>query len=340
LTVKIKKIGEEVMKEFKSSVIITVIGLALAFVLGGVEALYIVTLLAILEVSLSFDNAVVNAKVLETMDKKWQERFITFGIPIAVFGMRFLFPIVIVALAGGLGVWETFNMALNDPMSYKETLISVEELIFAFGGSFLLMVFLNFIFDTDREEKWIKIIENSKLIDKMGELSSIQMMIATVVGLTLILLTKNYEIALAYFTGVLLYSLIASLDDLLGINGVRNGLMGFLYLEVLDASFSFDGVIGAFALSSDIFIIMLGLGIGAMFVRSLTLYMLRKKTLSEYRYLEHGAHYAVLALAIIMLLKIFIPINEMIVGTVGVAFIAVATYHSIKANKKVKVLVE
>jgi hypothetical protein len=328
------------MQHFRSSIAITAIGLVLGFYIGGLEALYIVALLAVLEISLSFDNAVVNVKVLETMEVKWQKRFITFGIPIAVFGMRFLFPIFIVAIASGLSLFDTFNLALHDPLSYKETLHSVEKLIFAFGGSFLLMVFLNFIFDTDREEKWITLIENSKLIDRMGELSSIQMIIATIVGLILIFSTKNYEIALAFFTGILLYSIIASLDDLLGMNGVRNGIMGFLYLEVLDASFSFDGVIGAFALSSDIFVIMIGLGIGAMFVRALTLFMLEKKTLAEYRYLEHGAHYAILALSIIMLVKVFTPINEIIVGTVGVTFIAVATYHSIKVNKRVKVLSE
>jgi hypothetical protein len=328
------------MQHFRSSIAITAIGLVLGFYIGGLEALYIVALLAVLEISLSFDNAVVNVKVLETMEVKWQKRFITFGIPIAVFGMRFLFPIFIVAIASGLSVSDTFNLALHDPLSYKETLHSVEKLIFAFGGSFLLMVFLNFIFDTDREEKWITLIENSKLIDRMGELSSIQMIIATIVGLILIFSTKNYEIALAFFTGILLYSIIASLDDLLGMNGVRNGIMGFLYLEVLDASFSFDGVIGAFALSSDIFVIMIGLGIGAMFVRALTLFMLEKKTLAEYRYLEHGAHYAILALSIIMLVKVFTPINEIIVGTVGVTFIAVATYHSIRVNKRVKVLLE
>ena len=328
------------MQHFRSSIAITAIGLVLGFYIGGLEALYIVVLLAVLEISLSFDNAVVNVKVLETMEEKWQKRFITFGIPLAVFGMRFLFPILIVAIASGLSVFDTFNLAFTDPLTYKETLHSVETLIFAFGGSFLLMVFLNFIFDTDREEKWIKIIEDSKLIDRMGELTSIQMIIATTVGLVLIFAKQDYGIALAYFTGVLLYSIIASLDNLLGMNGVRNGIMGFLYLEVLDASFSFDGVIGAFALSSDIFIIMLGLGIGAMFVRSLTLLMLEKKTLAEYRYLEHGAHYAILALAIIMLVKIFTPINEIIIGTVGVTFIAVATYHSIRVNKRVKVLAE
>jgi len=328
------------MKHFKGSIIITIIGLLLALYLGGVSALYIVALLAILEVSLSFDNAVVNAKVLENMEEKWQERFITFGIPIAVFGMRFLFPIIIVAIASGIGIIDTFNLAQSDPLGYKEVLESVEKLIFAFGGAFLLMVFLSFIFDTEREEQWISLIENSKILNKMGKITGIQILLATVIGLSLMFLTKGYNISLAYFSGVFLYSLISSLDKVLSVNGVRNGIVGFLYLELLDASFSFDGVIGAFALSSDIFIIMLGLGIGAVFVRSLTLLMLKEKTLAEYRYLEHGAHYAIFALSIIMLLKIFIPINEIVVGTVGVIFIAVATYHSIVENKKVKVLVD
>jgi len=322
------------MRHFKSSFVITAVGLLLALYIGGIHALYIVALLAILEISLSFDNAVVNAKVLETMEEKWQERFITWGMLVAVFGMRFVFPIVIVAVASGLGVWETFKLALDEPQAYHLTLVSIEKLIFAFGGSFLLMVFLDFIFDTDREEKWIKSIEESTILNKMGQISSIQMLISLSVGLTIISITAQYEIAIAYFTGVLLYSIIASLDDVFNTNGVRSGIMGFLYLEILDASFSFDGVIGAFALSSDIFVIMIGLGIGAMFVRSLTIYMLKNKTLTEYRYLEHGAHYAILALAVIMLVKIFFHIDEVIVGTVGITFIALATYHSIQANKK------
>jgi len=321
------------LKYFKSSIIVTVIGLLLALFIGGLEALYVVALLAFLEVSLSFDNAVVNVKVLESMEEKWQKRFITWGMIVAVFGMRFLFPIVIVAIASGTGLLETFNMAFNDASRYHETLVGTEKLIFAFGGAFLLMVFFNFLFDEEREDKWIKVIEESALLVYMGKISSIQMLLSVFVGLLLIALTSSHEIALAYFSGVLLYSLIASLDDVFSSNGIRTGIMGFLYLEILDASFSFDGVIGAFALSSNIFVIMIGLGIGAMFVRSLTLYMLKQDTLSEYRYLEHGAHYAILALAGIMLLKIFIPVNELLVGTIGISFIAIATYHSL--NEKV-----
>ncbi len=324
------------MRYFISSLIITIIGLALAFYIGGLYALYITALLAILEVSLSFDNAVVNAKVLETMEPKWQKRFITLGIPIAVFGMRFLFPIIIVAVAGGLGFFETFNLALNEPAKYQATLESVDKLIYAFGGAFLFMVFLDFIFDVDREEKWIKVIEDSKTLNMAGHINNIEMILAIAIGLYLVSMTNDVGVAIAYFSGVFLHSLIASLDEILSTDGVRSGIMGFLYLEVLDASFSFDGVIGAFALSSNIFIIMIGLGIGAMFVRSLTLYFVEKKTLTEYRYLEHGAHYAIFALAFVMFAKMFIHINEVIVGTIGVTFIAVATLHSIWVNRKEK----
>ena len=322
------------MKHFYSSIVITIIGLIIALYLGGLYALYITVLLAVLEISLSFDNAVVNAKVLETMEPKWQKRFITYGIPIAVFGMRFIFPILIVSIASSMGFVEAFNLALNEPEKYHHSLESTKELIYAFGGSFLLMVFLDFFFDEEREEKWIKIIEDHKVIDVIGRINNIELMFALAIGLFLVNETQNVSIAMAYFGGIFLHSIIASLDELLSSDGVRSGIMGFLYLEVLDASFSFDGVIGAFALSSDIFIIMIGLGIGAMFVRSLTLYFVEMKTLSEFRYLEHGAHYAILALSLVMFMKMFFEVSEIIVGTIGITFIAISLYHSIQENKK------
>lgn len=123
-------------------------------------------------------------------------------------------------------------------------------------------------------------------------------------------------------------------DEIFSANGVKSGIMGFLYLEILDASFSFDGVIGAFAMSENIFIIMIGLGIGAMFVRSLTLFMVHKKTLESFIYLEHGAHYAILALAIIMFINIFHEISEAVTGTIGFGFILVAFLSSIYQKRK------
>jgi len=106
-----------------------------------------------------------------------------------------------------------------------------------------------------------------------------------------------------------------------------------LYLEVLDASFSFDGVIGAFAITKDIIIIMIGLGVGAWFVRSMTIYLVEKGTLSAYIYLEHGAHYAIGALALIMIASVKFHIPEVITGLIGIAFIGLAFMSSVKHRR-------
>lgn len=321
------------MRYFYSSFFILFVGLATSYFLGGLAAIYITFLLIILEISLSFDNAVVNAKVLETMSPAWQRRFIVFGIPIAVFGMRLVFPLAIVAIATGLGLFDTLNLAMHNPHKYEKALITAEDSIFAFGGAFLLMVFLDFFFE-ERDVKWVKFVEGSKILQKASSISNIELIVAIVVGIVLAHVTENFNVLLAYIYGVLLHSLLGVLDHFLSSDSVRSGIAGFLYLEVLDASFSFDGVIGAFALSSNIFIIMIGLGVGAMFVRSMTIYFVEHKTLSAFRYLEHGAHYAIGILAIIMLIKILIPIGEVVTGTIGIILIATAFIHSIMENKK------
>ena len=144
------------------------------------------------------------------------------------------------------------------------------------------------------------------------------------------------EEAMTYITsgifGLLTYIAVHALGVLLEGDGdaatgaaARSGLASFLYLEVLDASFSFDGVIGAFALSNNLFIIALGLGIGAMFVRSMTIMLVDKGTLTQYRYLEHGAFYAIIALAAIMLLSVRFEIPETITGLIGATLIKMLT---------------
>jgi hypothetical protein len=104
----------------------------------------------------------------------------------------------------------------------------------------------------------------------------------------------------------------------------------FLYLEVLDASFSFDGVIGAFALSKNIFVIAIGLAIGAFFVRSITIYLVEKKTLTQFKYLEHGAFYAIGALAAIMIGGTIVHIPEVITGLIGALFIGLSIASSMR----------
>ncbi len=320
------------MRYFTSSFVILLVGLIGGYFLGGWEGVYIAALLVVLEISLSFDNAVVNAKTLSTMEPIWQKRFIIFGMPIAVFGMRLLFPLAIVSIVTGMGVFETLHVAMDEPHRYEAILKSTETTIFSFGGAFLLMVFLDFFFE-EREITWFKLLEDSKMVKKFSGVGNIELIIAILVGIVLGHVTGDFGVVLAFMYGVLLHSLLGMLDHFLSSDTIKSGIAGFIYLEILDASFSFDGVIGAFALSSNIFIIMIGLGVGAMFVRSITLYFVEHKTLSEFQYLEHGAHYAIGILAVIMLLKITMEIGEAVTGTVGIALIAAAFLHSLIENK-------
>lgn len=322
------------MKYFYSSFILTILGLVAAYFLGGFVAVYICVLLIILEVSLSFDNAVVNARILRHMSQVWQKRFIIYGIPIAVFGMRFLFPILIVSIAADMGMLQTLNLALNNPDEYHHALHSNKNQIYIFGGGFLLMVFLSFFFE-EKKIKWIRILEDNHLIKTLAKSQNITLFIAILTGIILIMLTQNSTYAIAYFSAIVLHLGLGMFDEIFSTSGIKSGLMGFLYLEVLDASFSFDGVIGAFAMSQDIFIIMIGLGIGAMFVRSLTIYMVRKRILESFIYLEHGAHYAILALAVIMFIKIFYEVSEIITGTASMLFIALALIHSVLKRRNI-----
>lgn len=321
------------MRYFYSSFLIMALGLIAAYFLGGVAAIYITFLLIVLEISLSFDNAVVNAKVLETMEPIWQKRFIFFGLPLAVFGMRLVFPLAIVSLVTGMGLFETLQVAIDDPERYEAVLKTTETTIFAFGGAFLLMVFLDFFFE-ERDIKWVTFVEGSKVMEKFSGVANIELITAIMVGITLGHITQDFGIVLAFMYGVLLHSLLGMLDHFLSSDTVKSGVAGFIYLEILDASFSFDGVIGAFALTSNIFIIMIGLGVGAMFVRSITLYFVEHKVLSHFRYLEHGAHYAIGILAVIMLMKITTEISEMVTGTIGIALIAAAFAHSLWENRQ------
>ncbi|MBK1641524.1 hypothetical protein CKO12_06460 [Chromatium okenii] len=339
------------MKTFGYSILVTIICVVTAFYwgqqtpAGGLAAVFLVLILGVMEVSLSFDNAVVNASVLKEMDAKWQQIFLTVGILIAVFGMRLLFPIVIVAIASGQGMIEVTAMALQQPEQYAKYLTDSHVGISAFGGMFLLLVFLYFMMNAEKELHWLGAIEER--LSRLGKLDAIEVMIALVILFLLqafLPLEPAQQISLlvAGVGGVILYVAVSSLDSLfeneeegaaMVETAKRSGIAGFLYLEILDASFSFDGVIGAFAITRDVVIIMLGLAIGAMFVRSLTVYLVNKGTLDEYVFLEHGAHWAIGALAGIMLASIVMHIPEVITGLIGVAFIAFALVSSMRYKK-------
>ena len=214
--------------------------------------------------------------------------------------------------------------------------------IYTFGGAFLLMVALEFFF-AGRSVRWIPLIESNKVMLALSRAKNASVFVAILLGVFIVYFVGQISCAIAYFAAILIHMSLGILSEWLGgdessanESAARTGLAGFLYLETLDASFSFDGVIGAFAMSDNIFIIMIGLGIGAFFVRALTLYMVEKGALSEFRFLEHGAHYAILALAIIMFINLFSEVGEIITGTLSFALIMLAFLHSVLLNKKEK----
>lgn len=342
------------MKHFTWSFIVTAVCMALAGwwgydhggVAGMITALGVTAILSVMEVSLSFDNAVVNASVLKGWDEFWLKLFLGLGMIIAVFGMRLVFPLVIVAVAADLGMMEVWNLALSNPKEFSGHLTEHHAEVAAFGGMFLLLVFLNFMLDDEKEVHWLGNIERK--IGSLGKVSSISVLVALgalMYSTSWIAEGQKMIVLIAGLWGILVYigvDMISSLleksesDDSSNVGDMvkRGGIGGFLYLEVLDASFSFDGVIGAFAITSDVVIIMLGLAIGAMFVRSMTVYLVRQGTLDEFVYLEHGAHYAIGILAVIMLVSMHMHVPELITGGVGLAFILASLWSSIQHKKK------
>ena len=341
------------MKFYKGSILFTVV----CFMLGAWYAwaqtgnlaatasiLWIIFVLSILEVSLSFDNAVVNAAVLQEMDEVWQRRFLTWGMVIAVFGMRIVFPLAIVAIAAGLGPVEALNLSLNDPARYEAIVSSAHVGIAGFGGAFLAMVGLSFFFDGEKDVHWIGWIERKLSLVSNIKAAEIALLLLIIYLISTMLPAADAltfmvagTLGLVCFIAVEAISTILEMrDEAMKLNGVvvRSGLGGFLYLNVLDASFSFDGVIGAFALSNNMVVIALGLSIGAMFVRSMTIHLVKQGTLAQYRYLEHGAFWAIIALGGIMLLSAKFHIPETITGLIGAILIGVSLWWSVRHNRR------
>ncbi|MBC2650587.1 DUF475 domain-containing protein [Novosphingobium flavum] len=338
---------------FAGSVIFTLVCLGLGAAYGWTQTgtaggtlalLWIVVVLSVLEISLSFDNAVVNAAVLETMDPVWRRRFLTWGMVIAVFGMRVLFPLAIVGIAARLGPLDALRLSLNDPVRYEAIVSSAHIGIAGFGGAFLAMVGLSFFFDEEKDIHWIKAIEQKLSLVSNIKAAEIACLLLALYGVSLLLETAEaLTFLVAGILGIAAFIAVEAIGTLLEMREaaqraagimVRSGLSGFLYLNVLDASFSFDGVIGAFALSNNMVIIALGLSIGAMFVRSLTILLVERGTLAEYRYLEHGAFWAILALGGIMLLSARFAIPETVTGLIGAVLIVASLAWSIRWRRR------
>jgi len=315
--------------------VILLVSWFLEFLYMGIKGVFEGTTLSLLEISLSFDNAVMNAVILTGLTRVWRRRFLTWGMVVAVFGMRFLFPVLIVSVTSGLSIEKVVEIALAEPEVYAHHLESSEPLILAFGGSFLLMVFLKWLFDSTKELHWIRFFEEGAV--KLAKLGEIRLIVGLSVVFLIGMFKKDSNTILSMIVGILLFELVhyvkGALDYFKEKKNLDAGIGAFIYLELLDASCSLDGTVGAFAVSQNLVIITLGLSVGAFILRSLTLYFVESGKLSQFPYLEHGAHWGIGALGIMMLEELFKPIPEFVMSSLALIFILSSLYSSIRRTK-------
>ncbi|MCB1384869.1 MAG: DUF475 domain-containing protein [Nitratireductor sp.] len=338
-----------VRRYFFWPVVFTAIGLAAVFWIGwseygnwyGALSFFLIgVVLAVLEISLSFDNAIVNANKLHYMTPVWRQRFLTWGILIAVFGMRIVFPLAVVAIAAGIGPLAALELAVMRPAEYGRIIEGSHLSIAAFGGTFLMMVALSYFLDEDKEVDWFVPLE--RRLRKWASLRGLEIafVILVIAGFAWFLAPADKATFLmSAIFGLLTFLLVELLGNVLdraeeARDMARAGGFGaFLYLEVLDASFSFDGVIGAFAFTKNLFLIAIGLGIGAFYVRAMTIMLVEKDTLAQYRYLEHGAFYSIFLLSVIMFAQSMVHVPEVVTGFIGVGLIGLAFLQSMLYNR-------
>ncbi|WP_406832473.1 DUF475 domain-containing protein [Pedococcus sp. KACC 23699] len=352
-----------ILKHFRWDFLITVIAVFVAFLYGGAAAVPVTIMLIFLECIFSFDNAAVNAKYLKKMNHFWRVMFLSVGIIIAVVGMRLVFPFVIVCLSGKVGPLEAWSLAMekgdpNQEGTYGHILEQAHPTIAAFGGMFLLMLFLNWLFDTERDSAWLAPIERPLI--RAGHFDSMSVVVggSALVAATYYLADPDHQFSVLFsgVLGMLTFLLVnglaaymetkneekqAALESASGTSTGQALLLSgqaafsmFLFLEVLDASFSFDGVLGAFAVTQDPIIIAIGLGVGAMYVRSMTVYLVDHDALDEFEYMEHGAHWAIGILAGMLLFTLKFHIADWVIGMAGIVFVSASIWASVRKNNR------
>ncbi len=313
--------------------------LALIYFFFGTTAFLTAFLLSILEITLSFDNAVVNAKVLKGMSEKWRKRFLTWGILFAVVGTRLILPILIVSATVWISPWTVTLLALFDTATYAQMLEGARHAINAFGGTFLLMVSLKYFLDENKTVHWIHAIEES--LSKWARIESVEIAAALVFLAAVafsVPLEERSVILISGMIGIVLFIAMEGITEMFSKSVHKGaavaGLSLFIYLNVLDSAFSLDSVVGAFAITSLIPVIVVGLGIGAYFVRSITLFLVEKDTLGSLKYLEHGAHWAIFGLAASMFISLLVEVPEVVTGSIGLVFVLAAYYSSTLARSR------
>ncbi|MBI2443167.1 MAG: DUF475 domain-containing protein [Candidatus Levybacteria bacterium] len=283
--------------------------------------------LALFEIITSIDNAIINAEVLASMGQKARKWFLTWGIFFAVFLMRGLLPFLILfAAVPELGPVGTLTAAFSNDPEIAKTIKESSHVLLIAGGVFLVFLFFHWLFLEPKNFG----LQGERFFNKQG---------AWFYAVVSILLTGIVWFAFSRGEPLLQFGAVTGSTAFFIIHGFRQyaeeqekkllagGMSDFskiAYLEVLDASFSIDGVIGAFAFTFAIPLILVGNGVGAIVLRQLTIRNIER--IKKYKYLKNGAMYSILVLGVVMLLHSFgVEVPEWLspvatFGTVGYFF--------------------
>lgn len=272
-----------------------------------ITALFTIIGLAAFEVVSSIDNAVINAEVLQTMSPKGRKWFLLWGMLFAVFVVRGLLPWLIVwGVVPSLGpIGALLSTMSSDPLVHL-AVESAAPVLFAGGGTFLLFLFFHWLFLEEkhfglphekffsRQGLWFYAVVSILLAAIVWFSIDIAPMMAfgAVVGSTAFFITHGFK-----------DNAEKAEQELLSGNKNRSDISKILYLEAIDTTFSIDGVLGAFAFTLSVPLILIGNGIGALVVRQLTVGNI--ETIKKYIYLKNGAMYSLLILGMMMLLEAF-----------------------------------
>lgn len=270
------------------------------------EILVVVLGLALFETISSIDNAVVNADVLATMHHKWRRWFLLYGIFFAVFVVRGLLPLLIVYFSTpGLGIVDAFTATFSSDPSVKETIERQTPILLAGGGVFLLFLFLHWLFiETKKYAFFIESHIHKHYYFWFYALASIILLV--LVWLTIHI---NPLMALGTVCGSTAFFIVSGFkknaeeQEKQLLHGHLTNFSKLLYLELIDTTFSIDGVLGAFAFTISVPLILIGNGLGALVVRQLTVHGVA--TVRKYAYLKNGAMYSIGFLGLIMIAEAF-----------------------------------
>lgn len=343
---------------YSGALAITVAAMVFAYLLevesgpvAGLTAVLVVVTLGLLETALSLESVAVNAKVLGGMSRFWRGMFVATGLLVTIFGMRFVFPLLIVWAVGDHGFWTMVSLVMQDSMEFRQILQTQFAVFAGFGGAFLLMAFTGFFMDPKKEEHWIRWLERP-----MWKLGRLKLMSVVATGAISQLFSvhvpngQGHKFLAAAMLGIATYLLVELMITFLqsgwekvsvgrpqqGWSGLTSSLefASLLYLVLLGTSFSFHVVIGAFSLTSNLLIILLGLGVGVLFIQLLSVRLISETKPRAYPFLKHGVFWAngVLSLGLYLQAVEWV-IPEVLIGSVGTGFIGSSFVSSLRHRR-------